>query len=142
MPLARDVVADLTTNSLDMIPAYLRQAAFWGMNKLNNLSKFMVPYNTIITNVPGPVGMNKKYFAGAEIMNIYPLVPIANGTAITHGITGIYNLINLGVLADRAVIGDMDFYIQCMEESTQEFRDQVKKLKPENKKTKAAPKKP
>lgn len=135
VPLARDVVAEFTDSALEMMPAYVRQATFWGMNKANVVSKW-VPFNVVITNVPGPVGMEKKYFAGAPMINAFPLVPISNGVAISHGISGLYDQVNLGVLADRAVIADMDFYIQCMEDSTQEYREQVQLLM--DKKTSAA----
>ncbi len=120
VPLARDLVADISTDVLEMLPPYVRKATFWGLNKVSGAA--ITPFNTIITNVPGPVGMDKNYFVGAEVMNGFPLVPISNGVAVSHGISGLYDNINLGVLADRAVIEDMDFYIECMEQSTEEFR--------------------
>lgn len=121
IPLARNEVAGLSDNALEVVPPYLRQALFWGVNKLNVGSKWPA-FNVIVTNVPGPMGMEKKYFAGAELVNMYPMVPIANGCAITHGITGVYDQLNLGVLSDRVVVTDMDFYIECMKESTEEYR--------------------
>jgi len=131
VPLARDVVKELSDNALEMMPAYMRQATLWGMGKLRTFSKLSL-FNTIITNVPGPVGMQTKHFAGAPLVNAFPLVPIADGVAVSHGISGLYDLVNLGVLADRAVISDMDFYIQCMEDSTREYLQQVQRQKDNN----------
>jgi len=120
IPLAKEVLCDLGNAAGELIPAYLRAAGAWLQSKTRLLSKIPL-INTVITNVPGIPGTARKYFAGATICSVYPLVPISDGTAISHGITGIYENLNLGVLADRKVVPDMDFYIACMEASTQEY---------------------
>jgi diacylglycerol O-acyltransferase len=120
IPLAKEVLYDLSNSAGEMVPPALRSLATWIQNKTRFYSRF--PFiNTIITNVPGIPGLQRRYFAGAEITSIFPLVPVSDGMAISHGITGIYEDLNLGVLADRKVVPDMDFYIGCIEASTQEY---------------------
>ena len=123
IPLAREVVHELGDAVNNLLPAYMQNIQSWAMGKLELSTRFAA-VNTIITNVPGPTG-GTKYFAGAPIVNVHPLVPIADGIAITHGITGIGSLLTMGVLSDRAIVADMDFYIECMRESTAEYLQQV-----------------
>lgn len=120
VPLAKEVLCDLGNAVGELVPAYVRAAAAWLQGKTRLLAKIPL-INTVITNVPGIPGTVPKYFAGATIRSVYPLVPISDGAAISHGITGIYDNLNLGVLADRKVVPDMDFYIACMEASTREY---------------------
>jgi diacylglycerol O-acyltransferase len=120
IPLAKEVLYGLGNSAGDMLPPSVRLLATWIQTKSRFYSK--VPLiNTVITNVPGIPGLEPKYFAGAPILSIFPLVPIADGVAISHGITGLYHNLSLGVLADRKVVPDMDFYIGCIEASTQEY---------------------
>jgi diacylglycerol O-acyltransferase / wax synthase len=127
VPLAKEVLCDLSNAAGDMIPPYMRALAGWVQNKTRLAGK--VPLlNTVITNVPGIPGMETKYFAGAKICSVFPLVPVCDGMGISHGITGIYDWLNLGVLADRRIVNDMDFYISCIDESTREFKELADKL--------------
>ena len=84
--------------------------------------------DALITNVPGIPGMTPQYFAGALIRKVTPMVPIADGMAITHGITGIYDKLAVGVLADRGVMPDMDIYIQCLQDATDEYLQRARLL--------------
>jgi len=120
IPLAKDVLYGLSNSAGELVPPYMRSLATWAQTKTRFYSKIPL-INTIITNVPGIPGKVTRYFAGAPIVSIFPLVPVSDGMGISHGITGIYENLNLGVLADRKVVPDMDFYIGCMEASTQEY---------------------
>lgn len=131
IPLAKEVLHGLTDAAVDLVPPYVR-ALLGRLEQRNRLMSRIPLCNTLITNVPGLPGMEPKYFAGAKIMSVYPLVPVADATAVSHGITGIYDNINLGVLADRQVVPDMPFYIDCMRQSADEYRDCLgRKAKPD-----------
>ena len=78
--------------------------------------------NTLITNMPGIPGLVPRYFAGARIVNVFPLAPVSDGMGISHCLTGIYDDLNVGVLADRNIVSDMDFYMSCIQASTEEYR--------------------
>lgn len=130
IPLAREVLCDLANAAGDMVPPAIRAFGAWLQNR-THMAGSLPLINTVITNVPGIPGMNTRYFAGAAIRDVFPLVPVCDGMAISHGITGIYDRLNLGVVADRKVVPDMDFYIACMEASTQEYLDCVAVLEAE-----------
>ena len=121
IPIAKEVLCDLSNAAGEMIPPYVRALAGWVENKTRIASKVPL-FNTVITNVPGLPGMEPKYFAGATICSVFPLVPVSDGMAISHGITGIYDALNVGVLADRKVVPDMDNYIACIDASTMEYK--------------------
>jgi len=121
IPLAKEVLYDLGTAAGEMIPPYLRAMAGW-LHAKTRIGSDIPTINTTVTNVPGIPGVQPKYFAGAKIRSVYPLVPIGDGAAISHGITGIYERINLGVMADRKVLPDIDFYISCMSQSMAEYQ--------------------
>lgn len=137
IPLAKDVLYDLANSAGELVPPYMRSLATWAQTKSRFYSKFPL-INTIITNVPGIPGKVTRYFAGAPILSIFPLVPVSDGMAISHGITGIYGSLNLGVLADRKVVPDMDFYIGCIEASTQEYLALAAQLEEEQRAATAA----
>ncbi|NIB43559.1 wax ester/triacylglycerol synthase family O-acyltransferase [Pseudomaricurvus alkylphenolicus] len=120
IPLARDVVADLVESGGEMMPAYLRSLSNRLLNSVRINTKLRL-FNTIITNVPGPTGASQYYFAGAPVKSSFPLVPVVDSVAVSHGISGVGSELCLGVLADRAVLEDMSFYIECMQASTDEY---------------------
>ncbi|MFZ2290080.1 MAG: wax ester/triacylglycerol synthase family O-acyltransferase [Halopseudomonas yangmingensis] len=127
IPLAREVLNELSFAAGEMIPPYMRSMTAWMQNKARLGSKVPVT-NMLITNVPGIPGMTPQYFAGALIRKVTPMVPIADGMAITHGITGIYDKLAVGVLADRGVMPDMDIYIQCLQDATDEYLQRARLL--------------
>ena len=121
VPLAKDVLCDLNNAVGDMIPPYMRALGAWVQNKAR-LAGVMPLINTLITNVPGIPGLQPRYFAGAKIVNVFPIAPVCDGMGVSHCLTGIYDDLNLGVLADRKMMPDMDQYIACMAASTDEYR--------------------
>lgn len=92
-----------------------------------DLSALLSPFNTTITNVPGP--RKTQYFSGAKIVRAHLLANVFEGAAVTHAITGMGPLISLNVISDGAVMADVDFYIKCMNESMQEYRSAAKEAK-------------
>ncbi|MNO35005.1 putative diacylglycerol O-acyltransferase [compost metagenome] len=119
--LARDVVHDLINSMGELVPAPIRMLSNWMTSRLRYVGKYHL-CNTLITNVPGPTGgMERKYFAGAEVLAIYPIAPVADGIALCHGITSLYGQFILGVVSDRDVMPDMHVYIECIQQSTEEY---------------------
>jgi hypothetical protein len=128
MPLAKEVILEVGGAINDLRPAYMHKLSSWAMDKLQVSARFP-SVNTLITNVPG--FLTPKFFAGAPVVGVHPLVSIQDGIALTHFILGIEDKITMGVLSDRAVMKDIDFYIDCLNESTQEYFDALKKLEKE-----------
>lgn len=120
-PLAKEVMHELITSMGEVLPAPMRMLGGWLQNQVRYVSRFHLQ-NTLITHVPGPTnGAEKKYFAGAEILATYPIVPVFDGMGLSHGITSLYGNIILGVLADRQMLPDMDVYMASLQESTEEY---------------------
>ena len=59
--------------------------------------------------------------SGAEVLALYPIPPVADGMALCHGITSLYDQFILGVVGDRQVMPDMHVYIECLRQSTEEY---------------------
>lgn len=119
--LARDVVGELLSSASEVLPAPLRMLNTWLYRQARYTSKRPL-HNTLLSNVPGPaLGDKKQYFAGAQVLTTFAIGPICDGMALTHAITGIYDKIDLGVLADREILPDMDAYIDCIRQSTEEY---------------------
>jgi WS/DGAT/MGAT family acyltransferase len=80
-------------------------------------------FNTVVTNVPGP--QFPLYSAGAEMLAIYPVVPLAKGQAVTIGLTSYNGGVFYGLNADRDAMPDVDVLAQCIGDSLAELVDSV-----------------
>jgi hypothetical protein len=115
------VVHELIVSVGDLVPAPMRMLGGWMGTQLRYVGKYHLA-NTLITNVPGPTGgTERKYVAGAELLALYPIPPVFDGMALCHGITSLYGELILGVVSDRHVLPDMDVYIECLQQSTEEY---------------------
>ncbi|OWP50086.1 wax ester/triacylglycerol synthase family O-acyltransferase [Pseudomonas nitroreducens] len=116
--LAREVVHELIVSMGELVPAPMRMLSGWMKNQLRYVGNHPL-CNTLVTNIPGPTGPSRhKYFAGAEVLALYPIPPVADGLALCHGITSLHGQFVLGVICDRDLLPDMDVYIQCLQQST------------------------
>ncbi|HEY0485065.1 MAG TPA: wax ester/triacylglycerol synthase family O-acyltransferase [Mycobacteriales bacterium] len=76
-------------------------------------------FNLIVTNVPGP--QSPLYAAGAEMLEVYPVVPLAKGQAVSIGLTSYNGGVYYGLTADRDAMPDVDVLAQLIEESLAEL---------------------
>ena len=72
-------------------------------------------FNTVVTNVPGP--QLPLYAAGAQLLAIYPVVPLAKGQAVSIGVTSYNGGVYFGLNADRDSMPDVDVLAQCIGDS-------------------------
>ncbi len=77
-------------------------------------------FNVIVTNVPGP--QFPLYAMGARMRDIYPVVPLAKGQAVSIGITSYDGGVFYGLNADRDAMGDVDVLAEAIGESLDELR--------------------
>jgi diacylglycerol O-acyltransferase / wax synthase len=63
-------------------------------------------YNVLVTNVPGPP--RPLYAMGARMLDMYPVVPLAGGQAVSIGITSYDGGMHYGLNADRDAVPDVD----------------------------------
>jgi WS/DGAT/MGAT family acyltransferase len=76
-------------------------------------------FNVVVTNVPGP--QFPLYAAGAQMLDCYPVVPLAKGQAVTIGLTSYNGGVFYGMNADRDSMPDVDVLAGCIEESLDEL---------------------
>ncbi len=76
-------------------------------------------FNLVVTNVPGP--QFPLYAAGARMLAMYPVVPLAKSQAVTIGLTSYDGGVFYGLNADRDAMPDVDVLANCLEESLAEL---------------------
>jgi WS/DGAT/MGAT family acyltransferase len=76
-------------------------------------------FNLVVTNVPGP--QFPLYAAGARMLEMYPVVPLAKGQAVTVGLTSYDGGVYYGLNADRDAMPDIDVLAGLLEESLAEL---------------------
>ena len=77
-------------------------------------------YNVLVTNVPGPP--RPLYAMGARMLDMYPVVPLAGGQAVSIGITSYDGGMHYGLNADRDALPDVDVLAESMPEALAERR--------------------
>jgi WS/DGAT/MGAT family acyltransferase len=81
-------------------------------------------FNVVVTNVPGP--QIPLYAAGAEMLEVFPVVPLAKGQAVSIGLTSYNGGVYYGLNADRDAMPDADVLAQCIEEALAELVETVR----------------
>lgn len=78
-------------------------------------------FNVVVTNVPGP--QFPLYAMGARMREMYPVVPLAKGQAVSIGITSYDGGVFYGLNADRDAMGDVEELAAYLGESLDELRE-------------------
>jgi len=95
----------------------IRVASAFGANN--------TPYNTILTNVPGPPG--QLYFAGAQIVEGFGIGPLVPGVGLFHtassAVVNKKGKVLFSFWACRDMLPNPDDYRACILESYAELRD-------------------
>ena len=76
-------------------------------------------FNLVVTNVPGP--QQPLYAAGARLLEMYPVLPLTKGQALSVGLTSYDGGVYYGLNADRDALADVDVLAACLEESLAEL---------------------
>ena len=76
-------------------------------------------FNVVVTNVPGP--QFPLYAMGARMRDMYPVVPLAKGQAVSIGITSYDGGVFYGLNADRDAMGDVDVLADAIGDSLEEL---------------------
>jgi len=63
-------------------------------------------FNLVVTNVPGP--QHPLYVMGRELRALYPMVPLAENTALGIAIMSYNGQLNFGLTADFDALADLD----------------------------------
>jgi WS/DGAT/MGAT family acyltransferase len=78
-------------------------------------------FNVVISNVPGP--QRPLYAAGARMVEIYPLIPLAQGQSLAVGVTSYDGQVFFGFNADRDALPDVDQLAELLDEALAELLD-------------------
>jgi diacylglycerol O-acyltransferase len=92
-------------------PTIAAQAA-----RLQSYQRF---FNTVVTNVPGP--QFPLYLLGRELLDIFPMVPLAANQAVCFGIMSYNGGINFGLVGDYDSMPDLDGLLDDLEASLAEL---------------------
>jgi WS/DGAT/MGAT family acyltransferase len=76
-------------------------------------------FNLAVSNIPRP--RDRLYMRGCELREAYPVVPLADGHALSIGVTNVGDRLCFGMYADRASLPDADTVARDMEESIDEL---------------------
>jgi WS/DGAT/MGAT family acyltransferase len=76
-------------------------------------------FNLVVTNVPGP--QFPLYAAGARMLELFPVVPLAKGQALAMGLTSYDGGVYYGLNGDRDAMSDVDVLAGMVHESLDEL---------------------
>jgi hypothetical protein len=74
--------------------------------------------------VPGP--QFPLYAGGAQLLELFPVVPLARGQGLSIGLTSYNGRVYYGLNADRDALPDVDVIGALLEEALAELVDTVK----------------
>ncbi len=80
-------------------------------------------FNLVVTNVPGP--QFPLYAAGAQMLEVFPVVPLARGQAVAIGVTSYNGGVHYGLNADRDAMPDIRVLAALIEESLGELMETI-----------------
>jgi diacylglycerol O-acyltransferase / wax synthase len=83
----------------------------------HNLTRRM--YDISITNVPGP--QQPLYAAGAQLAEVFPVMPLNEGHAVAIGLTSYNGNVYFGVNADRDAVPDADAIAELIDAALAEL---------------------
>jgi diacylglycerol O-acyltransferase len=81
-------------------------------------------FNIVVTNVPGP--QFPLYAAGAQMLDMFPVVPLAKGQALSIGLTSYNGGVFYGLNGDRDAMQDIDVVAALLTESLAELVETVR----------------
>jgi WS/DGAT/MGAT family acyltransferase len=81
-------------------------------------------FNVVVTNVPGP--QLPLYLGGAPVLEVYPVVPLAKGQAVSIAVTSYNGGVFYGLNADRESMPDVDVLAGCLVDSLADLVETVR----------------
>jgi WS/DGAT/MGAT family acyltransferase len=76
-------------------------------------------FNLVVTNVPGP--QYPLYMLGRQLESIYPMVPLAENTALGIAILSYNGQLNFGLVADYDALADVEVLADELRASIEEL---------------------
>ena len=111
--------AHITRDMMNTVPGGIMSMALRVAAQIGQM-----PYNTMVTNVPGPPV--QLYFAGCAIVKGFGIGVLQPGMGLFHTCSSAVmngkGEVLLSFWADRAMMPDPEFYKQCMQDSFDELK--------------------
>jgi WS/DGAT/MGAT family acyltransferase len=107
-----------------------------GVRAASLLPNLPVVTNTLVTNVPGP--RQALYLCGAKLVRTTGCLPMYDGMGLGHCISSYGDEFFFIITADRDMLPDSDFYMDCLRASFAELDEAVPKPRPAARASKAA----
>ncbi|MBI2891125.1 MAG: wax ester/triacylglycerol synthase family O-acyltransferase [Nitrospirae bacterium] len=102
----------------------IMKIADWGApNLIAQAARLQVerlPFNLVVTNVPGP--QFPLYLQGAEMVAAYPVVPLSSGLALGIALVSYQGKLCWGLNADWDVVPDLDIFARHIREASAEIQ--------------------
>jgi WS/DGAT/MGAT family acyltransferase len=102
------VTADVLSQVAEWTPATLLSLG------ARNLSR-MLPFNTVVTNVPGP--QIPMYMLGARLLEVYPHVPLVDNLGLGVALMSYDGQLHWGFNADRDLVPDLHRFREAIEDT-------------------------
>jgi WS/DGAT/MGAT family acyltransferase len=115
------VGAKLMTDYSQFIPSTTAALAARLYTEYGLAERMSVPFNCVVTNVPGP--QVPLYSAGARLVTQYGLGPIFDGMGLIFPVFSYCGSIMISLTACREMMPDPEFFGRCLDESFQELKD-------------------
>lgn len=77
-------------------------------------------HSLIVTNVPGP--QERRHVLGVPVTGTWPVLPLGPGHALSVGITSYAGFLEVGLLADRRGLPDLDLLVDAVPEALAELQ--------------------
>lgn len=87
-----------------------------------------LPFNLVVTNVPGP--QFPLYFQGAELQAVYPIVPLATGLALGIALVSYNGKLFYGLTGDWDIMSDLSVFADHIRQATAELLRIAEKRRP------------
>ena len=94
--------------------------------------------NTLVTNVPGP--KQPLYIAGARVDWTTGMAPLLDGAGLVHAAASYIDDFLCQITADRDQLPDIEFYMECLNDSLEELKTLTKRAPTKRAPTKRAAK--
>lgn len=89
--------------------------------RLGLANRMAAPFNTVVTNVPGPPV--PIYSSGARLESMMGLLCLTDGLGLGHVVQSYVKEATIAFTACRNLMPDPEFYAQCIEDSFNDLRD-------------------
>lgn len=114
---AEDLGKSSLVDIAEGMSARLSQFGLKAATTIALLPKGPIPFNVIVSNVPGPP--IPLYMSGAELHSVYGFGPVVNGMALFHAVISNNGKISIVFVSCRKILPDPEFYAECLQQSWQ-----------------------